>query len=161
MVPSTYWAFEQAVLFSYICFNNQISKIMKKKAIAAVTIAIFSLFLIFTSGCKKNLPITDPNPVPENPLELTVSNSFDWKTTREIGLEVTGITIPANIKNTLQVKSTDEVKVFLKNQIFMNQDYSLKFTIPAYETEVLITYGSIRQTLDVTTDVIYFSYLSE
>ena len=131
---------------------------MKRGYSATITIALFTLFLVFSDGCRKKLTIVDPTPLPDNPLELVVSNTFKWKTTRNITLEVTGLTLPVNIRNTLQVKSTNEEKVYLKNQLFMNRNYTLKFTIPAYETEVLITYGSIRTTVDVTPDVIYFNY---
>lgn len=134
---------------------------MRTRYIAIPGITIFSFLIFFCSGCKKELPNGDPNVVPPNPLELNVSNSFDWKTTRDITLEVTGLDVPANIKNTLQVKSKDELKIFLKNQVFMNQDYSLKFTIPSYETQVVITYGSIRKVVDVTSDVVYFNYISQ
>ena len=69
--------------------------------------------------------------------------------------------MPVTIRNTMQVKSLDEKRVYLKNQVIMSQDYTLKFSIPSYEKEVLITYGSIRDTLDATPDIIYFNYLSQ
>jgi len=136
---------------------------MIRKAITVPSITLFTLIMLISGGCKKELTITDPGQAPEieNPLELNVSNEFDWKTTRDITLEVTGLTMPVTVRNTIQVKSTNEEKVYLKNQLFMNQNYTLKFTIPTYETEVLITYGSIRKTLDATTDVICFNYLSQ
>lgn len=124
-------------------------------------ILIFSACFFLLCSCKKEFPNVDPNPIPENPLELEVSNTFDWKTTRDITLEVSGIAIPVSIRNTLQVKSPDELKVYLKNQLFMNEDYSLKFTIPAYESQVVITYGSIRKVIDVTSDILYFEYQSQ
>jgi len=113
------------------------------------------------SGCKKELLIIEPGPNPDNPLEIVVPNDFDWKTTRDITLEVTGITVPVSIRNTLQVKSSDEESVYLKNQLFMDQDYTLKFTIPSYVTEVMITYGSIQKIVSTAPDVIYFNYLSQ
>ena len=134
---------------------------MKRAYTVPLPIALFALLLVFAGGCKKELTIADPPPGADNPLELEVSNTFDWKTTRNITLEVTGLTIPVNIRNTLQVKSINEERVYLKNQLFMNRDYTLKFTIPAYDTAVLITFGSIRTTVNVTPDVIYFSFHSQ
>ncbi|MFC2102087.1 hypothetical protein ACFLS7_03750 [Bacteroidota bacterium] len=132
---------------------------MKPTYKITLPIALLSFLLIFSSGCRKELIMVDPAPPTiENPLEVEVSNSFDWKTTRDITLEIAGVTLPVSISNTLQVKSTDEKKVYLKKQLFMNQDYSIKFTIPAYEAVVLVTYGSIRQVIDVAPDVIYFNY---
>lgn len=121
-----------------------------------------ALMMMLSVGCKKTLTVTDPppGPNPENPLELVVSNEFDWKTTRDITLEVTGLSVPVNVRNTLQVKSVNEEKVYLKKQLFMNQDYTLLFTVPTYATEVLITYGSIRDTVELSTDVVSFNYLS-
>ncbi|MBE0646155.1 MAG: hypothetical protein IH596_00055 [Bacteroidales bacterium] len=136
---------------------------MKRSVTSTLTIGLVSVLLVFFSGCKKEITTVDPgtNPTIENPLELTVSNDFDWKTTRDITLEVTGLAVPVNIRNTIMVKSSDEVKTYLKNQLFMNQDYTLNFTIPAYETAVVITFGSLNKVVDVTPDVIYFNYLRE
>lgn len=132
---------------------------MKSRWIPVCCFLATVLLLMIGNGCKKEITMIEPDPNPDNPLELVVSNEFDWKTTRDITLEVTGITVPVSIRNTLQVKSTDEEKVYLKNQLFMDQNYTLKFTIPSYETEVLITYGSIKKVLDASPDVIYFNYL--
>ncbi len=134
---------------------------MKSKQISTFSFLLLSVLLMIGSGCKKELTIVEPTPNPDNPLELVVSNSFDWKTTRDVTLEVTGIAIPISIRNTLQVRSTDEERVYLKSQLFMDQNYTLKFTIPSYETEVLITYGSIMKVVDATPEVIYFNYLSQ
>lgn len=136
---------------------------MKNRQINTFAILLFCSLLMLIAGCKKELTLVNPedDPTIENPLELEVSNSFDWKTTRGITLEVTGLPLPVIIRNTLQVKSTDEVKVYLKNQLFMDQNYTLKITVPAYEKELLITYGSIRKVVDATPDVIHFNYLSE
>ncbi|MFH1295736.1 MAG: hypothetical protein ABIJ04_00475 [Bacteroidota bacterium] len=131
---------------------------MKSRYATALTIAMFTLFLVFSTGCRKEFVIIDPRPGPDNPLELVVNNTFDWKTSRNITLVVTGLQVPVSIRNTLQVKSTNEEKVYLRNQLFMNRNYTLKFTIPAYDTAVIITYGSIRKTVDATPEVIYFNY---
>jgi len=146
----------------FVSLNNiKICNAMKSRKITTFSIFLFALLLMDGTGCRKELTITVPAPVVENPLELTVSNNFDWKTTRDITLEVTGITVPVSIRNTLWVKSTDEEKVYLKNPLFMDQNYTLKFTIPAYETEVMITYGSIWKIVDATPEVIHFNYLSQ
>lgn len=133
---------------------------MKNLKIKFLPALLFALFLLVTSGCKKELSNPGGDQVIDNPLELEVSNTFDWKTTRSITLEVKGVELPVHIRNTLQVKSTDEEKVYLKNQLLMDQNYSLQLTIPAYETELLITYGSIRRTVDATSDIIHFDFLS-
>ena len=134
---------------------------LKKRINPFIYISLAFLFLLSASGCKKELNMTDQGPAIDNPLELDVSNSFDWKTTREITLEVTGIFLPATIRNTMKVMSVTEDKVYLKTQLLMNQNYTLNFTIPSYETEVVITYGSIRKVVDVTPEVIQFTYLSQ
>jgi len=151
---------EKLITFSIFVSNNQIFNSMKTGNQNRLLFIILTTLLI-AIGCKKELPPPNQEPTPENPLEIVVSNTFDWKTTRDITLEVTGLNIPVSIRNTLMVKSPDEEKVYLKNQLFMNQNYTLMFTIPSYETEVLVTYGSIRKTLEVTTDIIHFNFIAQ
>jgi len=133
---------------------------MKNLPIKLFSLLLFAMVLLTTAGCKKELSNPGSDQVIDNPLELEVSNTFDWKTTRDLTLEVTGADLPVHIRNTLQVKSTDEEKVYLKNQLFMDQDYTLHITIPSYENELLITYGSIRRIVDATPETIYFSFIS-
>jgi len=133
---------------------------MKNLPIKLFSLLLFAMVLLTTAGCKKELSNPGSDQVIDNPLELEVSNTFDWKTTRDLTLEVTGADLPVHIRNTLQVKSTDEEKVYLKNQLFMDQDYTLHITIPSYENELLTTYGSIRRIVDATPETIYFSFIS-
>lgn len=43
----------------------------------------------------------------------------------------------------------------------MNTDYTIRFAVPSTETKILITYGSKIKTIDLTTDIITFDYLTE
>jgi len=123
------------------------------------SILFIACLFILISGCRKTL-IIDEN-TPANIDDLNVSSTFNWKTIRNITLEVTGMNIPVNVKNTFYIKSSDESQLYFKDYLQINQNYTLKFAIPSYETQLVITYGSIKKILEVNADILNFTYLPE
>jgi len=118
------------------------------------------LFFIFSlSSCKKDLP-----PAPEklgNTTDLNVSADFDWKTSREITLNVIGLKeVNPIIANTLYVNSSAGV-TYYKDLLTMNKDYTIKFAVPSTETSLMLKYGTKTLTLPITSNSLTFDYITQ
>lgn len=131
-------------------------KIAGLKAMMLTTlVAVLAL-----TGCNKN-----ENPVvptePETIFDLKINSGFDWKTTKALTLNVTGLPVPETVKNTLFVRSEDGKAVYYNNQHPMNQSFSVDVAVPAYQKKLVISYGTISKTMDITGNTLEFNYIVE
>lgn len=115
-----------------------------------------SLTLVATS-CKK----TSNTPPVTKFSEIKTSNTFDWKTTRKINFQVTGIPTLVNEKNLLMVSSADGKEVYFKNFMAMSQNLSTTVVIPRGVTNVLVSFGTIKKTMAVTGGTLDFNYTAD
>lgn len=120
---------------------------------------------ISLTACKKE-SLLQPETVNEtfsevsNFKDLKVQSNFDWKLTNEITLNVIAFPAPVKIENTLTVKTESGDVVFKKLQQ-MNQPFTGKFLLPSKETKLIISFGSISKTVDITNNRVEFDYLIE
>lgn len=117
---------------------------MKKSRL--IFVFLIGWILIF-SGCKK-IEVTEPDNSALD--EITVNESFDWKTSKSINLYLTGYA--SNLARI--VSSTGSIY----QTVFLNQNERMKVTIsiPSYETNVRLLY--MGQEIDVpitTTEIEY------
>lgn len=97
---------------------------------------------------------------PKNTIEVVAPSNFDWKTTKEVTLKIIGMKdINPNIKNQLYVKSSDEKIVYYNDIINMNFDYTIIFSVPSTETNIIIEYGSKSQRINLLTNDIIYDYI--
>lgn len=112
-------------------------------------LGIFAIGLVMFSGCKK-LEIQDPGPASMD--NLSVSESFDWKTTRTITLHLTGYA--SSVANITSASGSSYTKIFL-NQ---NERMTLQVTIPTYETTIHLRYMGQDVTLEVSNSEIEYIF---
>jgi hypothetical protein len=124
----------------------------------------FSLVVITTvfilSGCRK----TESPVIPETQetiFDLQVSPEFDWKTMKTVSVNISGLSVPVKIRNTFYVKSVDGKAIYFNDLLEMDQNYTLRVTIPAYVTQMVASYGTISKTLDINGNAINFDYIVE
>lgn len=118
---------------------------MKKVALLfAIIVALNALML---SSCKK-----DPKPetLPENMEKLKVPANFNWKTTKDFQLTLTGKT--AGI---VEVASPQGI-AYQKAYLNANQPYTMKLTVPTYEKSVRLKF--LGQDVLVTLGAASMSY---
>lgn len=116
-----------------------------------------AILLIFVS-CQKEYNIEQPHEI----LNLNVSSNFDWKTSKEISLNVIGIKeIDTTISNILYVKSSVGDTVYYKDFLKMSKDYDIKFVVPSTETKVILVYGSKTKMIELQENKISFDYITE
>ena len=137
--------------FDNYSFSNKIVN-MKK-------LLILILLATTVIACKK----ADTNPDPSNSTkDLVASSNFDWKTTKEITLDVIGLkSVNPEIKNILYVNSSIGDTVYYNNLLFMNTDYQIKFSVPSTENSVTLKYGTKVMDIDLVSNYITFDYIIE
>lgn len=116
------------------------------------------LVTIFAS-CKKIDISKNENP---STTELVASSDFDWKTTKEITLDVIGLkSVNTNIENILYVNSSIGDTTYYNNLLFMNKDYKIQFSVPTTENSVTLKYGTKVTDIDLVSNYITFDYIIE
>lgn len=99
------------------------------------------LFILFTAlmafifvSCRKDSNIPDEPKAPETMDALQVPDSFNWKTTKDLTVTLTGFTSGiAEIMN-------NQNQAYLKVYLTADQAYTTKITLPAYETSVTLRF---------------------
>ncbi len=100
---------------------------MKKIAI------IFVLSLFVLSACKKDIDIVKPD-TSSDLNNIKVPSDFTWKTIHDVQITLTGF-----VNGLVEVVSPKGV-VYQRAFIRQDQPYTMKVTVPAYETSVHLLY---------------------
>lgn len=127
--------------------------------------ALLAIVLLATS-CKKDLnEISIPNDantdVAKSFREIKTNESFDWKTQKEVSIEVSGLKTMVPISNTLKVTSEDGKIVYYSGNHFMEENLSLKVVLPTNITAVKVNFGSVNKTILTANQTAQFNYLPE
>jgi hypothetical protein len=104
---------------------------------------LIATLVIVTASCQKETESPQPNPNPTSIKDLVVNPSFDWKTTHQVSLQLTGY---AN--STCAISHADGTfiqKVFLKK----NEPFTLKLSLPVAEKKLLLDYMGQHVELDL------------
>jgi hypothetical protein len=116
-----------------------------------VLLIIFGLML-FTTACKKD-STPDPNPVvPETMDDLKITSNFDWKTTQDIVITMTGKT-----NNLVEVASL-EGKTFQRAFLKANAPYTMNLTLPSYVSSVRLIYRGQDITLEIGNGTLSYQF---
>jgi hypothetical protein len=129
--------------------------IMKKLLFIAI------LFIVTLVSCQKDFNATPDTPI-KSTKDLKVSSTFDWKTSKEITLNIIGMKdINPEISNVLYVRSSIGDTTYYKDLLYMNSNYTIKFAVPTTETKVILIYGSKIVTIDLITNAITYDYITQ
>jgi hypothetical protein len=110
----------------------------------------FTLFLSFVS-CRKDIPIFQDE-TPKTMEELKVPSGFDWKTTKQVELTLTGSS--NGIVTVTSLNGTSYQKAFLS----VNQAYTMKLTVPSYEKTVRLLFLGQQVTLELTGSSLSYNF---
>ena len=116
-----------------------------------ILILIFSLLLI-TTACRKNETGNVDPLTPETMDDLNVGSGFDWKTTQDLQITLTG-----SSNNIVKVTSTNG-DILQKAFIKANLEYTMKLTIPSYLTSIRLLYLDQDVTLEVGNGIISYTF---
>jgi len=120
--------------------------------VATMKKILFSLILFLSLvSCRKDIPLDIDNS-PETMEELQVPSSFDWKTTKDVQLTLTG-----NANGIVQVTSLNGVS-YQKAFLSSNQAYIMKLTVPSYEKTVRLLFLGQQVTLELTANNLTYQF---
>lgn len=98
--------------------------------------------VVVLSSCKKDR--FDEPKAPEKMEELTVPTSFDWKTTKDYS-----ITLSASTNGIVEVANTQSI-AYQKAFLTPEQSYTMKLTVPSYETTIVLKHLGQTVTLQLS-----------
>ncbi|QTN39084.1 hypothetical protein HZ996_08035 [Cryomorphaceae bacterium] len=125
------------------------------RKLAFITIAA----LVSLSACKKD----DEEPVNNNPddfRDMVVSDSFDWRSTDEVTLNVEGLVTDHPASSTLYVSKLGGA-MLVKRYVSIDETFSLELTLPSTEDQLVVRFNTIVDTVDVVNGQADFSYLPD
>ena len=122
-------------------------KISKIFLIAIIGVVIFS-------SCRKEMvqPTLTDSKKPQNMSELVASPSFDWKTTKDYQITLTG-----NYNEVVTIKSANGI-VFHKGFMKSGAAYKIGITIPASEKSVHFIYHGQDVVCALNQTIISYSF---
>ncbi len=103
-------------------------------------ILIFAVLTVVFSSCRKDF--TEKEELLENKtmVDLTIDDNFDWKTTKDIQVNLTGHTKGVVLINSIEGDN------YHKGMLSSDIEYSTKITVPTYINEVELAYdGQVYQ----------------
>lgn len=113
-------------------------------------------------SCKRDTNIATPGgPTKVTTInDLKPSENFNWNTTNDVTLNVTGLATQVVIQRPLVIKGMDGVQYF---SIYhkMSDNLSTKITLPAHVKKVKVEYGTIVKEKDVMGNTISFNFTPE
>lgn len=122
-------------------------------------IVILFLTGFLVSSCQKQ-PVSPYTP--ETPVtgmnNLVASQSFDWKIIKQVTIDISGFSSQVPITNTLKV-SDESGNVYLSTKTFMSEDVSYEISIPSYLTTLIVSFGTVSKTLDISNGRVLFDYV--
>jgi hypothetical protein len=119
---------------------------------------ILILSMILLVSCVKE-PIRFLNPrVDDGVGGLPVPQDFNWAMTQNVPIRVSGLKTLVPIRNTMVI-SDEEGNLILKRQNQMGENYDILVSVPSTTKRLVITFGSISKSFDITGDTIGFDYL--
>ncbi len=106
---------------------------------------IIFILILFVSlaSCKKDIPGPEDK-LPSTMEELQVPSNFNWKTSKDIELTVTG-----KADGIVSVTSTGG-NIYQKAYLNANQAYTMRLTLPSYEKSIRIQFMGQQVTLELT-----------
>ena len=118
---------------------------------------IFLLAIIiasFVTSCYKDDDEVNPSDdtIPQSMEELDVSQNFDWKTTKDIEIQLKG-----SVNDVVKVKSS-KGEYYLKAFLQSGDTYKSTITIPTYENEVTLVYGGTNYQVPIVDNEITYRF---
>jgi LEA14-like dessication related protein len=110
-------------------------------------ILIFSITLLL-SACNRN---TNDNPTPNTPPtieDLKVADGFNWKTTDDYQLTLTG-----KVSNVVDVVSEADFS-YQKAFLIADVPYTMKLTVPSYEKTVVLKYMDQEVPIELSSETL-------
>ncbi len=116
-----------------------------------IFLVIIGTALVFTSCTKE---FDEIKPVESNSIEnISVPSNFDWKTFKDVTLNLTGKA------NSLVEVISEKGVVYQRAYLTKDELYSMKLSVPTYETSVRLLFMGQNIEIDLNDDVINYEFI--
>ena len=122
-----------------------------KKTILLLIVIVFSL-----TACQKNWEQIEENQSNEisSMSDLVVSSDFNWKTTKDVLVNLTGL----DMNGVIYIKSLDG-DIYHKASVNSGDSYSTKITIPTSVSEVNMMYKGVLTNIPISGNEITYKFV--
>ncbi|SHM39275.1 hypothetical protein SAMN04488057_101303 [Cyclobacterium lianum] len=119
----------------------------------------FGLFSGFLASCEDQ-PIEGPigSGGAQGIESLQASEFFDWKTTEQVRVLVSGLSADVAISRTL-ILQTENGREFYAGLQHMGSDFEMVFDLPAHVREVTMLYGNIEKKAEIADNQVSFDFI--
>ncbi|MBC8320072.1 MAG: hypothetical protein H8E34_05055 [Bacteroidetes bacterium] len=115
-------------------------------------ILVLAVLTVFLSSCKKDFTELEKPIANKTMVDLTIDDNFNWKTTKDIVVKLTGSTGARVLIN-----STEGTN-YHKGMLTSDAEYVTKITIPTYINEVELAYNGQELTLNIENNKIEYHF---
>ena len=123
---------------------------------------IISGMVLFTSCVEQ--PLEDDTrlvgPTEETIEDLKVSEFFEWKTTREITVNIEGLPVDVGVNRKLALLTASGDEIFAGSHQ-MHEDFEMTFDLSQEITALTMSYGAIEKTAEITGNSVSFDFYTE
>ncbi|MFC4874111.1 hypothetical protein [Negadavirga shengliensis] len=118
------------------------------------SLALLVLFLL--TSCLNEMG--EKGPQLTTPVEgLHANSNFDWKTSREVEVTVTGLSIDLGVKRRLSLLSEDGT-VFYSGTHSMSEDFVMEFELPNHVHQITMRYGNVDLKEEIAGSKVSFGF---
>lgn len=117
-----------------------------------IILFFFVAGIVFATSCKKELTKPNDDPANQDLTKIEVPATFDWKTTGDFQISLTG-----NTDGIVTISSASGI-VYLKAFLKQDQPYTTKLTVPAYETSVELRFNGKVVAIALTSETISYQF---
>lgn len=124
------------------------------------SLLILSVILISFASCKKNIetPVEFPQ-VPSKFSEIKTGSNFNWITTREVDIKVSGLKTETPISNTLVLSNKEKLANYYTGIHEMSESLTIKINVPAAQDSILLSFGSIQKNYSIKQSSVDVDYV--
>ncbi len=94
----------------------------------------------------------------QNFKELKVEESFEWKTTKNIQLKVSGIETIIPVRDNFSIKNIDG-NLILEESRLMSESFIINLEIPITEKKIIVEFGSLIKEIEINSAELSFEYI--
>lgn len=94
----------------------------------------------------------------QNFKELKVEESFEWKTTKNIQLKVSGKETIIPVRDNFSIKNIDGNLIQEESRL-MSESFIINLEIPITEKKIIVEFGSLIKEIEINSAELSFEYI--
>lgn len=123
-------------------------------------LGLLGLIVLLVVGCTKSIDkVNTAAPVPAPLTSIIVERNFNWSSTKQFSLSVTGLSTVNTVAGTFSVIDLKTGATFYSGSHKLSDNLSLKLNIPTATDSLQIRFGSIKKNYSASGKSVQTDYL--